>query len=122
MVSGMLIIVILAIFIPLYSRCAYIVWCGWVSVIHCYLYGSHSQAILNCIIDHSAFMLPNFMESVNCNNSKDFNFLASCGDRWTGRKRPYSSLVWVVRNIPCFLFCSSEEAARLYLATLKFMH
>ena len=66
MVSGML---ILAIFIPLNSRCAYIVWCGWVSVIHFYMYGSHSQAILNRIIDHSSFMLPNFMESVNCNNS-----------------------------------------------------
>ena len=77
------------------------------------MYGSHSQVILNRIIDHSSFMLPNFMESVNCNSSKDFNFLASCGDRGTGRKRLYSSLVLFVRNIPCFLFCSSEEAAHI---------
>ena len=39
------------------------------------------------------------------------NFQASCGDWRAGRKRPCSSLVCLVRKVPCFQICSCEEAA-----------
>ena len=39
------------------------------------------------------------------------NFQALCGDRRAGRKRPCSSLVCLVRKVPCFQICSGEEAA-----------